>query len=139
MRLAPQTMRLAPRAGGRCRRFRGPAGGRVLRSPSSCPPSAQWRSGSSHGWSSERSEMSRLGAYYQAQLLDHIGALGQVSAQASMAHEALRSKLMSPSGDYAVWATQEMTGWTPRAPDYNYRAYPVNAAMLREAERDAMG
>lgn len=83
--------------------------------------------------------MSRLGAYYQAQLLDPIGALGQVSAQASLAHEALRSKLMSPSGDYAVWATQEMTGWTPRAPDYNYRAYPVNAAMLREAERDAMG
>jgi hypothetical protein len=83
--------------------------------------------------------MSRLGAYYQTQLLDPIKGLGAVSAQASLAHESLRPLLMGPSGNYAAWAAQDATGWTSITPKYNYRAYPINAKTLRQAEAESLG
>lgn len=82
--------------------------------------------------------MNRLGAYYPTQLLDPIQGLGQVSDQASLAHETLRKYLHGPSGNYAPWASQGPTSWTPiTTPEFNYRAYPINAATLRRTEDES--
>lgn len=82
--------------------------------------------------------MSRLGAYYPTQLLDPIQGLGEVSSQASLAHETIRRYLKGPSGNYAPWATQGPTSWTPiLEPEFNYRAFPINASTLRRVEAES--
>lgn len=82
--------------------------------------------------------MSRLGAYYPTHQLDPIQGLGDVSEQASLAHETIRRYLKGPSGNYAPWATQGATSWTPIVePEFNYRAYPINASTLRRVEAES--
>lgn len=82
--------------------------------------------------------MNRLGAYYPTQLLDPIQGLGEVSSQASLAHETIRRYLKGPSGNYAPWATQGATAWTPiGVPQFNYRAYPINASTLQRVENES--
>lgn len=81
-----------------------------------------------------------LGSYYEAHTLDPIKALGAVSDQASLAHEAIREFLMGPIGRFAPWATQTLNGWQVIVyPEYNYSIFPINSNTLRAAEDAAMG
>lgn len=80
-----------------------------------------------------------IGAYYEAQPLDPIGALGEVSSQASLAHEAIRPLLMGTLGQFAPWAEQTTEAFQKLDPEVNYNLFPINAATLTEAERRALG
>lgn len=81
-----------------------------------------------------------IGSYYEAHALDPIKSLGNVSPQASLAHEAIRNLLMGPVGQFAPWGEQTVSGWRPIAqPPYNYSIFPINAQTLTQAERQASG
>lgn len=81
-----------------------------------------------------------LGAYYEAHTLDPIGALGNVSGQASLAHEAIREFLAGPIGRFAPWAEQTVDGYNEVVtPEYNYSIFPIGANTLRAAEQKAVG
>lgn len=80
-----------------------------------------------------------IGAYYKAQALDPIKGLGAVSAQASEAHEAMRSLVMGPIGRFAPWGEQTVEGWKEISPSFNYSLFPINAQTLAQAEQMAVG
>lgn len=81
-----------------------------------------------------------IGAYYEAQLVDPIKALGSVSPQASTAHEAMMSLVMGPVGRFAPWGEQTTAGWKEiESPSYNYTLFPINAQTLAQAEQMAVG
>lgn len=81
-----------------------------------------------------------LGAYYESHPVDPISALGNVSAQASLAHEAIREFLRGPIGRFAPWGEQTVNGWNEIVkPEYNYSIFPISAATLRAAEQKAVG
>lgn len=81
-----------------------------------------------------------IGSYYQAQRFDPIGVLGNVSAQASLAHEAIVQYLAGPIGRFAPWGEQTVNGWQEiMPPEYNYSIFPIGAQTLSRAEQSAFG
>lgn len=81
-----------------------------------------------------------IGSYYESRPVDPLRGLGNVSSQASLAHEAVSTLLMGTLGRFAPWGEQTVGGWQDyRTVTQNYDIYPMNAQTLEKAEALAFG